>query len=43
VFLDHAVELDEARCQLDRDHAHATARDIAERYSASRTNPQGGR
>lgn len=37
-FLDHAVEIDEARCPLDREHARATARDIARRYSAHRTN-----
>lgn len=31
-FLDHAVELDEARVPLDRAHAYRTARRIARRY-----------
>jgi Bifunctional DNA primase/polymerase, N-terminal len=38
VFLDTSVEIDEARCPLDRDHAHNTARDIARRYPPQRTN-----
>ena len=33
VFLDTSVEINEARCRLDRAHAEATARDIAKRYS----------
>jgi hypothetical protein len=37
-FLDHCVEVDEARCPLDRTHAEATARDVARRYSPHRTN-----
>jgi putative DNA primase/helicase len=40
VFLDHAVEIDEARCPLDREHAHDQARDIAKRYKPTRTNPE---
>jgi hypothetical protein len=32
VFLDHAVEVDEARCPLDRKRARVVARSIARRY-----------
>ena len=38
VFLDTSVEIDEARCPLDREHARNTARDIARRYPPHRTN-----
>ena len=31
-FLDHAVEIDDARCPIDREHAYATARRFARLY-----------
>jgi putative DNA primase/helicase len=38
VFLDHAVQIDEARCPLDREQARDDARYIARHYAAHRTN-----
>jgi hypothetical protein len=40
-FLDHCVEVDEARCPVDREHAHDTARWFARNCPPYRTN--GGR
>ena len=37
-FLDNCVEIDEARCPLDRARAKADARQIAKRYRPHRTN-----
>jgi hypothetical protein len=41
MFLDHLVEIDEARCPLDREHARDTARWFADNCPPHRTN--GGR
>lgn len=37
-FLDHCVEVDEARCPLDRNRAYADARQVARCYPPYRTN-----
>lgn len=38
VYLDTTVEIDEARCPLNREHARDVARDVARRYPSHRTN-----